>query len=186
MSLGWSQPASSVLLFRDALNSDASDVDVFLLKRRLQIHKVNPLRRHAIADSMMMKPSFLAMLNRYGLGTNVVRDVARGEKELFLATKRNAQWFWLKNGDRIDSWMIVISKKEMYPEKNPFSGSRNDVLFDSIRHMKTGCRNFMAEIDGPLRRWVGQDCSYGKIWMEWDPTRDGIFRILVQSQSSTD
>jgi hypothetical protein len=180
VSLGWSKPASSVVLFRSVLEKDSSEVDGVLGKEHLQVHKVNPLRRHAIADAMMMKPSFLAMLNRYGLGQDVVRDVAQGKKDLFLAKKTTAHWFWLKNNNDIDSWMLVVTRKEMYPEKNPFSRTRNDVLFDSIRHMKLGCRDFMGEIDGTLRRWVGQNCSYGNIWMEWDPTREGIFRMLVQ------
>ena len=59
---------------------------------------------------------------------------------------------------------------------------RNETLFDSIRALKQGCARFSGEVDGSLRRWIGQNCSYGNVWIEWEATREYPMYILVQKK----
>ena len=173
----WASPPDSVVRLKN-LNS-TSELDS---KRGLfpQPRKINPLRQHAIADFLLAKPSFLAMINRYVSGEDIAKDVASQKKDIYVLGNKSSRWYWLMEGESTQFIMLVLSKKEVYPVKDPFSKSRNKVLFDSIRFLQEGCSRFTSEVDGTLRRWVGQNCSIGNIWIEWEATREFPMYILVQ------
>ena len=178
MLFSLADPSSSIIQLRNM--QDSSEVSNSK-KNHIEPRIINPLARHSIADSLMQKPSFLAMLNRYGMGKDVVHDIAQKKKELFVFRKKYSRWYLLKENNNILFTMLALSKEEIYPEKDPFSKSRNQTLFDSIRHLKKGCKSFSAEADGFVRRWTGQGCTYGNVWIEWEPTRAYPMYVLIES-----
>lgn len=176
--LSRAEPASSIVQLRNMQESSKKKNAFSMLVR---FRKVNPHRRHSMADALMQKPSFLGMLNRYGLGEDVVGDVAQQKKEMFVYSTKSSRWYFVKENTSGAYAMLALSKEEIYPEKDPFSRARNETLFDSIRHLKEGCRSFSGEVDGFMRRWIGQDCPYGNVWIEWEPTRTFPMYVLIQS-----
>ena len=180
-TFAWSAPAESIVRLRDMNSSVSTGKDRVAIPMP---QRVNPLRQHAIAKALLAKPSFLAMINRYVSGADVAKDVATQKKDVYVLRKRSSRWYWLKDGDNTQFVMLALDKKEIYPERDPFSKVRNKTLFDSIRHLQEGCSRFTSEIDGTLRRWTGQNCPYGNIWIEWEATRKFPMYVLIQRQSN--
>ena len=173
----WAAPSESIVRLRN-MNSNTElneDRTMFPIPR-----KINPLRQHAIAEALLTKPSFLAMINRYVSGENITRDVASQKKDIYVLRNKSSRWYWLKEGKDTQFMMLSLTKKEIYPERDPFSKTRNKTLFDSIRFLQDGCTQFSSEIDGTLRRWIGQNCPYGNVWIEWEATREFPMYVLIQ------
>ncbi|MAA79759.1 MAG: hypothetical protein CL916_10915 [Deltaproteobacteria bacterium] len=173
----WATPSDSIIRLR-SMSSNAEQNEEgrgFPLPR-----KINPLRQHAIAEVLLLRPSFLAMINRYVSGEDIARDIASQKKDIYVLGNKSSRWYWLKDREEIQFVMLALTKKEIYPERDPFSKTRNKTLFDSIRVLKDGCTQFTSEIDGTMRRWTGQKCPYGNVWIEWEATREFPMYVLIQ------
>lgn len=184
VSLSWAIPANPVRLLHTILVNPEKE-ESLLLEQGMKKMIVLPTRSHAIADAVLKKPSVLGMLNRYDLGENITKDIANNTVQVYKASDAVSQWVWIEKDDKPLFVVVSITKKEMYPIADPFSGNRNEVLFHSIRQLKSNCQIFSGAIDGVVRRWEGSSCSFGSVWMEWNPTNEYSFRVLVQLEPST-
>lgn len=179
VSLSWSAPSQSIVQLRNMIESSQEQQERSM---RIQPRKVNPHRQHALAEILLARPSFLAMINRYVSGENIAHALATQKKDMYVARSKSSRWYFLKDTEVITYTMLALKKTEIYPEKDPFSSSRNKTLFDSIQVLREGCSQFTSEVDGTLRRWSGQNCSYGNVWIEWEATREYPMYILVQKK----
>ena len=175
----WSAPSESIVQLRNMIETSEEDQE---RSTYIQSRRINPLRQHAIAEVLLVKPSFLAMINRYVSGEDIARELATQKKEMFLSRNKSSRWYFLKNAEKLTYVMLTLKKTDIYPEKDPFSPSRNKTLFDSIQVLREGCSRFTSEVDGMLRRWVGQHCPYGNVWIEWEAIREYPMYILVQKK----
>lgn len=183
VSLSWASPAAPIVLLQNILLHQETE-DFLLKEQGMTKSIVLPTQSNAVADAIFKKPSFIGMLNRYGLGDDVVNDIATSKVAVFKAENSVSKWLWLTREEQPAFLMVSITRKEMYPITNPFSEIRNDVLFHSIRHIKATCKNFSGAIDGVVRKWEASECSFGNAWIEWNPTMEYSFRILIQFQPS--
>lgn len=173
----WASPAESIIRFRKMLGSDNNEKTPLPLPR-----PINPARKHVLAEALLERPSFLAMINRYVSGENVAKDVATQTKEMHAWKTKTSRWYWLKNGNETQFTMLALKKEEIYPVKDPFSKTRSKTLYDSIQVLRDDCSRFTSEVDGTLRRWIGQNCAYGNVWIEWEATREYPMYVLVQKK----
>ena len=179
VSLSWSAPSQSIVQLRNMIESSQEQQEKGM---RIQPRRVNPLRQHALAEILLARPSFLAMVNRYVSGENIAHALATQKRDMYVSESKASRWFFLKDAEKITYAMLALKKTEIYPEKDPFSSSRNKTLFDSIHFLREGCARFTREVDGTLRRWSGQNCSYGNVWIEWEATREYPMYILIQKK----
>ena len=181
--LCWSvmaKPADSVYVLSEVLQQESLARHTKMQDYQIRLQNTNTEKMHAIVDVFFSRAGFLAMLNRYGLGFGVVHDVALGKSMVSRATTETSKWFRLEN-DKTESWMLVVSKKEIYPIQSPFSLKRNQTLFDSIALILSSCADKTAEIEAPIRRWRGNNCAFGNTWIEWDPRKEYGFRVLASN-----
>lgn len=144
--------------------------------------RLQPNKQHALAKIFMEDPSVLAILNRHKKGEGVVEGVAKGTSSLYFVPNGDGREYVLKHRGQIIT-LLALQRRSLFPISNPFSINRAQTFQDSIEAYKRECRKFTPFHEGFRYAWSGSSCSFGEVWIEWDPTQRFSFVVLTQKEA---
>ena len=173
----WAQPNSFVsqhleivqeTSFREALIS--RNITHSVLKRE---------QKEMMAEGLFRSPGLLSLLNRYGAGVGTVEELATGKSTLLqVSGASRKEFFWTRaDGTRIS--VLSLTKQELYPIADPFSPYRAEMFHHSLHAFQKECKKFTLDKAEHRFLWRGTSCSFGKVWLEWNPTEDFSFVALI-------
>ena len=173
----WAQPNSFVSRHLEVIQEES--LREALISRKITHSILKREKQEMMAEGLLRSPGLLSLLNRYGVGEGSVEELATGKSTLLLSSGKNRkEFFWKReNGTRIS--VLSLTREELYPIADPFSPYRAEMFHHSLHSFQKECKKFTLDKVEHRFLWRGSSCSFGKVWLEWNPTKDFAFIALI-------